>query len=116
MVAKGIRQRNPRVGLLDAHQVHPLVKIQSWNFFKNSMLPDSTGPGDHNAVKFSYIRQVPEVLDAEQVERKNQSAITKNIGKSRRANFRANRHKCIASVPRKFHAFIQLCRCDICDY
>ena len=35
------------------------------------MSPDSTGLGEHNGVGFSYIRQVPEVLDAEQVERKN---------------------------------------------
>ena len=57
------------------------------------MLPKSTGSRDSSAVEIDWVRWVPKVLVVKQVGRKNTSVIEKKIGKTRRANFRANRNK-----------------------
>ena len=51
-------------------------------FLKSSMLREITGSGEHDGIKICRVRQVLEVLDAEQVGRRNKRAIEK----TRRAN------------------------------
>ena len=41
------------------------------------MLRESTGSGEHDGIRICRVRQVLEVLDAEQVGRKNKRAIEK---------------------------------------
>lgn len=55
---------------------------KSISFWKNSMLLESIGSGEHNGIRNCRVHQVLEAPDAEQVGRKSTRVITKHSRKN----------------------------------